>query len=466
MWKSVNILRKVCKLQYISIRNYPYPIPFHNFLRNLPSTEVTQLPNGLTVATEERECYNACIGLYFDAGSRYESLFENGIAHFFEHIAFKSTRCRSKTVLEDLMNNTGAKFKCFTTREMVAYYAECLCQDIPVVVDILSDCIFNNCYSYADLEVQKKTVYYEMLEHDKDPHKLLDDYLHKTAFQGTQLGQSVMGPSTNLYNFNECTVCRYLTRQFDPTRIVFAAVGGLRHDQMVCLANQYLCNFEPTKCIDSSEYRFTGSEVRFRDDSIPVANVAIAVEGPSFCDPDKLVMDVATEIFGGWDRSQPGGIDHSTYVARVASTTDSCDSYKCLNINYKDTGLWGVQFMAPSLKLENMLYIIQDEWMRLCTMASDGEVQRGKRLLKSKTLSETESCKGACHDIGRWVLYNGVRPTMLDRICSIDEVLSKDVRETCMKYLYDKCPAVAAVGPTEGLPDYTRIRAGMYWMRY
>ena len=28
-----------------------------------------------------------------------------------------------------------------------------------------------------------------------------------------------------------------------------------------------------------------------------------------------------------------------------------------------------------------------------------------------------------------------------------------------------RCPAVAAVGPTENLPDYNAIRSGMYWLR-
>ena len=32
------------------------------------------------------------------------------------------------------------------------------------------------------------------------------------------------------------------------------------------------------------------------------------------------------------------------------------------------------------------------------------------------------------------------------------------VKETCYKFIYDKCPVVAAVGPTENLPDYNNIR--------
>ena len=39
------------------------------------------------------------------------------------------------------------------------------------------------------------------------------------------------------------------------------------------------------------------------------------------------------------------------------------------------------------------------------------------------------------------------------------------VRQTCYNFVYDKCPVVAAVGPTENLTDYNRMRAGMYWLR-
>ena len=49
----------------------------------------------------------------------------------------------------------------------------------------------------------------------------------------------------------------------------------------------------------------------------------------------------------------------------------------------QDTGLWGVYFVCDKLNLENMIYNIQMEWMRLCTTVSDFEVQRAKDLLKT-----------------------------------------------------------------------------------
>ncbi|KAG6446956.1 cytochrome b-c1 complex subunit 1, mitochondrial-like [Manduca sexta] len=465
MLKAMKLLNQSWHPLKISSRQHPYPAQFMYFLRNQPPTLYSRLSNGLTVATEERECCNVCIGLYVDGGSRYESNFENGISHFFEHIAFKGTNARPQTVLQEQMSRTGARFKCFTTREMAVYFAECLCPEVPLVMDLLADCILNNSYLPAVIEQQKNIVYKEMMEHDNDVNEILYDYLHATAFQGTPLAQTVMGNSSNLYNFTDSTICLYHAKFFDPARMVLAAVGGITHDQIVTLASTYFTRVDPMKCIDADVYRYTGSDVRYRDDSLPLANCVIAVEAPCFCDEDAVPMQIAAEVVSGWDKSQPGGLDHGVKMARVASTSDFCDAYKAFYVKYKDTGLWGVQFMGTTLQLDDMVLTVQDEWMHMCNTISDAEVMRAKRQLKTKLLSKMESSVGTCHEIGRWSLYHGCRPPLHELITTIDHVYAKNIRETCTKFIYDKCPVVAAVGPTEALPDYNRIRAGMYWLR-
>lgn len=465
MLKTTQLLKRLWKCQKTSMRNLPYLTCFHEYLDNQPKARASCLPNGLTVVTEDRDSFKACLGLFFDAGSRYENLFENGIAHFFEHIAFKSTRNWDNASLQQCMESTGAVFKCFTTREMVAYYAECLCQDVPQIVELLSECIFNNAFRQGDIDLQKQVVFSEMLEHDRHADRLVDDYLHRTAFQGTPLSQSVLGLSSNLFNFNSNTIDNYLKRLFDPTRMVFVGVGGLTHDGIVQLANACLCKYEPTKCIDLGGTRYTGSEIRYRDDSQPQATVTIAVESPSFCHRDTLVLDVAAAVVGGWDKSQYGGEEHATRVARAASQAHLCHSYKAFNLTYKDTGLWGVKFVAPRLHLDDMVYIIQDEWMYLCTVVSPKEVERAKRQMKAKLLSKSESCVATCLALGRSYLYKKGALTLVQQLKAIDDVSDLHVKEVCMKYLYDQCPVVAAVGPSEALPDYDRIRAGMYWLR-
>ena len=56
---------------------------------NTPETRVTTLPNGFRVASEDSGLSTCTVGLWIDAGSRYETSANNGTAHFLEHMAFK-----------------------------------------------------------------------------------------------------------------------------------------------------------------------------------------------------------------------------------------------------------------------------------------------------------------------------------------------------------------------------------------
>lgn len=56
---------------------------------NPTTTRVSTLSNGMRVATENLGGETATVGVWIDAGSRFEDDKTNGTAHFLEHMAFK-----------------------------------------------------------------------------------------------------------------------------------------------------------------------------------------------------------------------------------------------------------------------------------------------------------------------------------------------------------------------------------------
>jgi len=56
--------------------------------------EMTVLDNGVRVCTERWESPVCAIGVFVDAGSRYENLNTTGTSHFLEHLLFKGTKNR------------------------------------------------------------------------------------------------------------------------------------------------------------------------------------------------------------------------------------------------------------------------------------------------------------------------------------------------------------------------------------
>ena len=70
------------------------------------------------------------VGLWIDAGSRFEDEKTNGVAHFLEHMAFKGTKKRTQTQLELQVENMGAHLNAYTSREQTVYYAKCFSKDL------------------------------------------------------------------------------------------------------------------------------------------------------------------------------------------------------------------------------------------------------------------------------------------------------------------------------------------------
>ena len=59
-----------------------------------PTVDITTLPNNIRVATENTPGHFSSVGLYIDAGSRYETPEISGVSHFLDRMAFKVRSCK------------------------------------------------------------------------------------------------------------------------------------------------------------------------------------------------------------------------------------------------------------------------------------------------------------------------------------------------------------------------------------
>ncbi|MGH0125666.1 UNVERIFIED_CONTAM: hypothetical protein FKN15_023945 [Acipenser sinensis] len=198
---------------------------------------------------------------------------------------------------------------------------------------------------------------------------------------------------------------------------------GVSHNQLIDLAKYHFGNLPSTYKGDAPAMplcRFTGSEICVRDDKVPLAHIAIAMEAVGWSHPDTIPLMVANTLIGNWDRSFGGGVNLSSKLAQMTCQGNLCHSFQSFNTCYTDTGLWGL-YMVWSTPI--------------------------------------------CEDIGRQMLCYRCRIPLPELEARIDAIDAKTIKDVCTRYIYDKCPAVAAVGPIEQLPDYNRIRSGMYWLR-
>jgi mitochondrial-processing peptidase subunit beta len=409
--------------------------------------------------------------VWIDAGSRAETDKTNGTAHFLEHLAFKGTQKRSQSQLELEIENMGAHLNAYTSRENTVYYAKAFNNNVPATVDILADILQNSKLEPQAIERERDVILREQEEVDKQLEEVVFDHLHATAFQGQPLGRTILGPKENIQSINRNDLTNYIKTNYTADRMVLVGAGGIPHQQLVDLAEKYFSSMPaynpnaqaaPSQRGVTSKPDFVGSEVRIRDDTMPTANIAIAVEGVSWKDDDYFTALVTQAIVGNWDRA----MGNSPYLGSKLSTFihehKLANSFMSFSTSYSDTGLWGIYMVSDAItRLDDLVHFTLREWSRLSFQVTEAETERAKSQLKASILLSLDGTTSVAEDIGRQIITTGRRlsPEEVER--AVGSVTEKDVMNFAQKKLWDRDIAISAVGQIEGLLDYARIRNDM-----
>ncbi|MDQ7844095.1 MAG: pitrilysin family protein, partial [Armatimonadota bacterium] len=98
------------------------------------------LPNGLRIVTERMpQVRTAALGVWVNAGSRYEPPGRHGISHFLEHLFFKGTATRSALEIAQAADEIGGQMNAFTDREQTVFFVKVLSAHFDQAVEIVAD---------------------------------------------------------------------------------------------------------------------------------------------------------------------------------------------------------------------------------------------------------------------------------------------------------------------------------------
>ena len=103
---------------------------------------MTHGPHGLGLAFHRMpHALSVAVGIWVQAGGRYESAESAGISHFLEHLLFKGTRRRSCEALKQHIEGIGGSLNGFTAEEFTCYMAKVPRQYARRAIDVLADMV-------------------------------------------------------------------------------------------------------------------------------------------------------------------------------------------------------------------------------------------------------------------------------------------------------------------------------------
>ncbi|KAL5120024.1 Mitochondrial-processing peptidase subunit alpha [Pleosporales sp. CAS-2024a] len=200
--------------------------------------QITRLPNGIRVATEALPGPFSGIGVYVDAGSRYENDALRGLSHIIDRLAFKSTRHTSGDQMVEKMESLGGNIQCASSRESVMYQSATFNSAVATAVGLLAETIRDPLITEDEVQQQLETADYEIGEIWSKPDLILPELVHMAAYKDNTLGNPLLCPKERLPYINRSVVEAYRREFYTPDRIV-VAFAGVNHNEAVRLTEQY-----------------------------------------------------------------------------------------------------------------------------------------------------------------------------------------------------------------------------------
>jgi processing peptidase subunit alpha len=181
--------------------------------------EYSVLENGLKVASIDRGGMSASLGLFVNAGSRFENSASFGLSHATALMAYKSSahlsNLRTAKMLEHLgCQNTAV---CTAGREDVVYSVNVMREFMPLVVPMLvGNVLFPRLLPW-EVKTAEEGVALASANLAADADASVQDLLHRTAYCNNTLGNNTL--ATARTNFTPDAIRAYMLDHFAPERM-------------------------------------------------------------------------------------------------------------------------------------------------------------------------------------------------------------------------------------------------------
>lgn len=195
---------------------------------DLDRVSVSRLDNGLTLLVlEERSAPVVSVQMLYKVGGRDDPQGKMGLAHFFEHMAFRSSKNFPDTGLVSEIYAAGGEWHGYTWIDQTTYFATAPKENLDLLLRIEADRM-NNLDIAADVVyAEAGAVLSEMNGYANDPSSVLFDAVAATAFQVHPYGKNTIGYGGDVRNITHTDLVAFYRQHIRPNNAVLAVVGDV-----------------------------------------------------------------------------------------------------------------------------------------------------------------------------------------------------------------------------------------------
>ncbi len=384
------------------------------FTQNMKDCTIFTLSNGIRVVHQQiAHTKIVHCGLFLGIGSRDENEQNQGIAHFWEHMAFKGTRKRSTLDIITSLDAVGGELNAYTDKEKIVFYASLRDEYFERAVDLLSDITFNSILPEKELEKERGVILEEMSMYLDSPDDSLQDEFENVMYRKHPMGMNILGKKETVSKLSRRDFKNFFDENLSTDKIVFSCIGNITLKETERLAKRYLEKRSlKVKTAKRKKINLYKPNERVLNRTVKQAKCAIGRDAYPMDHTDRVPLYILINMLGGSGMNSRLNLSLRERYGYVYSI----DAHY---IPYSDTGLFAVFFGTEPKQVERCLNLVKKEMARFREKRlTTKQLEEAKEQIKGQMAMAEENNQSLMMMMGRSVLdYN--------RVPSIEEVFEK-----------------------------------------
>ncbi|GAB3828140.1 M16 family metallopeptidase [Pontibacter rugosus] len=381
------------------------------------------LPNGIRIVHKQvLHTKIAHSGFIMDIGSRDELPQEQGLAHFWEHMAFKGTQKRKSFHILNRLESVGGELNAYTTKEKVCFYSSVLDKHFEKSFELLTDITFHSIFPEKEIEKERGVILEEMSMYLDTPEEAIVDEFDAVVYEGHPLGNNILGTKESVASFKKQNFRDFINRNLSTDALVFCSVSNLPFEKVVKLAEKYLSDIPRIhKPLDRVPFVSYQPKTITTEKSISQAHCVIGCPAYALGDDRRIPLFMLNNLLGG-----PGMNSRLNLAVRekhgLVYTIDS--NYA----TYVDTGLLTIYFGTEKKQLKRTTSLVLKELKKLREKPLGSlQLHTAKEQLMGQLAMAEESNMGLMMMIGKSILDQEKVESLNDIFDQIRSITADDL---------------------------------------
>lgn len=406
------------------------------------------LSNGLRVLTVPMPSFeSATVLVMVKAGSRYEEKRNSGIAHFFEHMAFKGTENRPSAMhIASLIDGIGGEFNAFTGKEYTGYYIKAAKHRVPLMLDVLSDMLKHSKLDSKEIDKERGVILEEMNMYEDTPMRNIGDVYERLLYGDTPLGWDTIGHKEAILSITREDFQEYMNSLYSADNMLVVVAGGVGDKEALESVEKYfgdMPKFKTKKPLPAIEEQ-KKPQLHIKQKKTEQIHIALGVRTTDVNSKDRMPLSMLASILGGGMSSR--------LFNEVREKRGLAYYVRSHSDHYEDVGSFVSTAGIDPKRVLDAVDVMVDQYRQVANghmHITDEELKKAKEYSKGHLVLELEDSRSVAVYYAHQELLEKKTDNPDEIIEQIEKVTKEQIEEVGKKYFKDAGLNFAMIGNFE-----------------